>query len=608
MTKNTIDHDGLITRRMPISSSSWDPEARTFTCTFSTGAPVQRYDARGAYTEELDVSAFTFAEAAPFLDHHKRFALDDVLGTVLSARTVGGKAEAVIELSRHSPSAIRLGEELADGKRFGISAGYSVEDWRERTEPKTGARTKTAVRWTVRELSVVSIPADPGATTRGFPMEHENPAETPENTITTEPAVVAQRAASDIEVRSIARASGLDQSWVQDQIDAGASVEFARAAALSAMRSRTAITDTIRPQAVVTRDDSDPHLRIRAVSEALFTRTAPEHQPSEQARPYVGMSIPDIARDCLRASGATMTGLGSPEIVTRALHTTSDFALILGSTVNRHIRTAYEAAQSGLRKVARQTTARDFRAKIAINFSAAPALELVNESGEFKSGTLEEAHEAYRLQTFGKMIGISRQALINDDLNAFGDLPRKFGIAAAAYEASHLVKLLTQNGGAGPVLNDTKTLFHADHKNVAASGSALSLTSLSAARLALRQQTGLVNDLISVTPKFLVVGSELETDAEAILTTISATKADDVNPFASRLVLVVEPRLTGKQWFVVADPAEIDGLEYAYLEGEPGPQIETDAGFNVDGVRIKVRLDFGAGFVEHRSWYRNPGA
>jgi hypothetical protein len=28
----------------------------------------------------------------------------------------------------------------------------------------------------------------------------------------------------------------------------------------------------------------------------------------------------------------------------------------------------------------------------------------------------------------------------------------------------------------------------------------------------------------------------------------------------------------------------------------------------VDGVEIRVILDFGAGFVDHRGWYANAGA
>ncbi len=29
---------------------------------------------------------------------------------------------------------------------------------------------------------------------------------------------------------------------------------------------------------------------------------------------------------------------------------------------------------------------------------------------------------------------------------------------------------------------------------------------------------------------------------------------------------------------------------------------------SLDGVEIRVILDFGTGFIDHRGWYMNPGA
>ena len=124
----------------------------------------------------------------------------------------------------------------------------------------------------------------------------------------------------------------------------------------------------------------------------------------------------------------------------------------------------------------------------------------------------------------------------------------------------------------------------------------------------MRKQVGLTGELISVSPKFLVVAPDLETSAEQLLATIAAAKTQDVNTFSGKLTLIVEPALSGLTWYVTAAPAEIDGLEYAYLEGHEGPAIETEAGFRIDGIEIKVRLDYGAGFVEHRGWYKNVGA
>ena len=82
-----------------------------------------------------------------------------------------------------------------------------------------------------------------------------------------------------------------------------------------------------------------------------------------------------------------------------------------------------------------------------------------------------------------------------------------------------------------------------------------------------------------------------------------------MSPFSGSLSLVVEPRLaSATRWYVTADAAEIDGLEYAYLAGGEGPQVESKSGWDVDGVEVRVILDFGAGFIDWRGWYQNAGA
>ena len=158
-------------------------------------------------------------------------------------------------------------------------------------------------------------------------------------------------------------------------------------------------------------------------------------------------------------------------------------------------------------------------------------------------------------------------------------------------------------------MSDAKALFHVDHGNRAATGAVIADTTLSAARLAMRSQTGISGLRISATPKYLLVPPAQETAAEKWLASIAAAKASDVNPFSGSLTLVVEPRLgSAIRWYITADPSEIDGLEYAYLAGGEGPQIESRAGWDVDGVELRVILDFGAGFIDWRGWYVNPGA
>lgn len=285
------------------------------------------------------------------------------------------------------------------------------------------------------------------------------------------------------------------------------------------------------------------------------------------------------------------------------MQTTSDFPLLLADTVNRVLRQSYTAAPATVKGLARASTLKDFRARYRLQLSAAPTLEPVNEHGEFKSGALvESGSTALRLSTYGKIISFTRQVLVNDDLGAFADPSRLMGQAAARFEADQLAGLVAAN----PIMQDGAALFSVAHRNLAATPSAITQASLSAARLAMRQQTGLIGELISVTPKYLLVGPTRETEAEQVLTAVQAHKTQDVNVFAF-LSLKVDPRI-GSEWYVVADPAEVDGLEYAHLEGEQGPQVASQIGFEIDGVSIRVRLDYGAAFADWRGWYKNAGA
>lgn len=122
------------------------------------------------------------------------------------------------------------------------------------------------------------------------------------------------------------------------------------------------------------------------------------------ARRYAHMSTVDLAREALMLRGISTTGWSAGEIINRSLGgmmTTSDFANVLGGLGARVLREQYAAVPSALKAVARQTTARDFRAKTSIQLSEAPTLEKVNEHGEFKHGALADAKEAYAVDSFG---------------------------------------------------------------------------------------------------------------------------------------------------------------------------------------------------------------
>lgn len=597
----------LLTRRATLAPTTADAEARTVEVVWSTGAPVRRRDMAGQYIERLSLAPeavdLSRLEGASVLDAHRQTAVRDVLGSVRSAAVDGKRGTAVIKFSAR-PEVEAVWQDVLAGILRHVSVGYSVEDWAETTE--NGARVLTAVRWTPHEISLVPTPADPGAHIR---METEMTDTTTREAADTAPTTET-RAESNAEIRSIARIAGLDQSWIDGQIDGGADPDTARRAAFEALAKRSAPairTEQVRVEMGESQDD--PALRARQMGEALYARINPRHELSEPARRYAYSTPVDMAKELLSLRGESTMALSPASLVTRALHTTSDFPIILGDTVGRVLRDAYQAAPSGIRRLGRQTTARDFRAVNKIMLGEAPLLEKLNEHGEIKAGTMAEAREAYKVETWARKIGITRQVLVNDDLGAFADLARRMGQAAAETEARILVTLLEAGSGNGPTLSDGKTLFHADHGNKAGTGAAISDATLSAARLALRIQKGIEDRTIRATPRNLLVPPALETTAEKWLASIAPATAADVNPFSGSLSLVVEPRLSSAtRWYVTADPGEIDGLEFAYLSGAEGPQVESRSGWDVDGVEIRVILDFGAGFIDHRGWFMNAGA
>ena len=158
-----------------------------------------------------------------------------------------------------------------------------------------------------------------------------------------------------------------------------------------------------------------------------------------------------------------------------------------------------------------------------------------------------------------------------------------------------------------PVMSDGQNVFDTDHHNLAGSGAALSDTTLSAGRLAMRSQREPSGQLVAAVPRFLLVPAALETLGQKTLTAVQAVETSNVNPF-SFLQLVVEPRLTDAYaYYLVADPAGIDGLVLAYLQGEEGPQAFQEIGFSSDGISYKIRFDLAVSWDEYRGWWKQPG-
>lgn len=604
----------ILTRRSSLPATSWNADTFTFDAALSTGAAVERWDVRGAYDEILSLSQPAWPARVPLLDSHRRESVDRQLGEVDNLRVVGGELLGRATLSRHNPSSQRIAAELTDGATFGVSIGYAVRTWSERTNPKTGRREKVAERFDLIEASLVVIPADPHAGIRIAPMTvspEPAPAPTPSTPAAAPPPnqpAAAERAAIHAEIRSIATVAGLDQAWTDSQIDAGATADAARAAAFAAMQARTSNLQTIRTAApTVIVDHNDPAAIRSAMGDAIAHRLSPGRCKLEgRAREFAGYRLLDMIGDLAHVRGDRVNLRDQNALMERAVgaHSTSDFPLLLADAANKALLANYQAAAPTYRQWAALRPFNDFRDHSFLRVGDFPQFKEIGESGEVQYGTLSENREKVRAKELNAGIIVGRRALLNDDLSALADFSSMIAIRAASDENARVYGILAANA----VLSDGVALFHATHSNKAAAGTAIDITSLSNAVAALRKQKSLDGVALNIAPRFLVVGPDKELQARQVLAAIVAAKAGDVNPWAGTMELIVDANITGNAWYVVADPAAVPSIVYGYVSGAEGPQIRTEIDFDTRAVKVAAGLDFGCGAIDFRGLFQNTGA
>ncbi|MCF1711033.1 Mu-like prophage major head subunit gpT family protein [Tabrizicola sp. J26] len=661
-------------RRAPILPATVNSEARSVDVVFTTGAAVRRrrwtgWDTSVPFDEILEVSdravdLTRLNAGAPALDSHSVWSSHSQVGVVERAWIEGKEGKATIRFPREGldQAADRMFGLISDGIIRNVSVGYSIERVKV-VEPAAKGEVEQRIveRWTPLEVSFVTVPADPRAQVRAadqasYPVEivdtrMQKEASMPESTThvagdvpasheTRQPPVVAPanpeptsarmpepapapdseaiatraREAERDRVSTIYDLAGrlnLERGFAEDLVKRGVSVDESRRLILDQVAAKSDETRTFPHVSIPLGGRDDCITRRDAVANALLHRYSPTLFPLEDAaRQYRGMTLLELARESLGNAGVNTRGLSRDEVATRALHSTSDFPEILSAVTNKTLRQAYDAYPRTFALFCRQVLATDFKSMHRVQLGEAPQLLEVGESGEFKRGTLGESKESYKVKTYGRVVAITRQVLINDDLDAFTRIPAMYGNSIAQLESDVVWGIITAN----PAMADGNALFHTTHKNLAGTGAALDVASVGAARAAMALQTGLdKKTVLNIRPAFLIVPAALELKAEQLVAQnlVPADSAKVVPQSIRTLSPISEPRLdaaSATAWYLAASPNQIDTIEYAYLEGQQGAYIETRNGFDVDGVEIKCRLDFGAKAIDWRGLYKNPGA
>lgn len=417
-------------------------------------------------------------------------------------------------------------------------------------------------------------------------------------------------------IRTFARKFKVEETEVDKLIARGATIDQAKVSILTTLQERQQNINSSNGGHVSGKAEQK---KREHMSQAILNRAAPgKHKLPEEARHMRGLTLLDMAKECIEDKGGRTRGMDRHEIARIALnvtgfsqqraagmHSTSDFPLILGNTINRSLRAAYDEYEQEWKVLGRQANFQDFRPRISVALGEASALEKVKEGGEYKYGTLPEEGTQVKAEKWGKIIALTWEAIVNDDLNAFDKIPAALAASARNTESSVVWDLLLKD----VKYSDGVNVFAAGHNNIAATAGPINATTLQAARTALRTQKGLdKKTFIRQTPKYLVVGPLNEMAAyQWTSASYFPAQAGDQNPvYNTQLVTIVDPAITDYTWFMVAEGAET--FEWGYLDGEGGMITDTREGFEVDGVEVKARLVFGAGWVDYRGAYKNAGA
>ena len=670
------------TRTMPMQNraaqlmpASFNESDNTVDVVWTTGTRVRRYDwyADAPYEEELvvtpdavDMSRFD-AGTVQVLDGHNTFGgVSAIIGVATAARINNGEGSATLRLSNRSEMA-GIVADIKSGIIRSISFGYSVKKYEiTRAQDRTDGINMPlyrAVSWQPHEISFVTVPADANASTRdqpsnGVPCEFSRASAqtSQEENIMTPEQIEAQRiadaaaaqaataAAATAAAAQVAQASADAAQRAADitelctrhgapqiavgLIRGGNTVDQARAAVLEELARRDAAQGGHRNVQIQTVSD-EHETRLRGMEEAIINRVDSRATLTDNGRQYRGMSLLEIGREFLQSRGVDTRGMDRLRLATEMLHfrsggmhTTSDFSNLFANVANKRLRAAYDDNAGTYTLWARRApNAPDFKNISVVQLSGAPDLLQTNEHGEFKYGTMKDGAETYAVVTYGRIVALSRQAIINDDLRGFDRLVSAFGNSSRRLENRTVYSQLTANAAmadTGLLFNTTAVTTAGGHANLAASGagSALQASSLITARTAMRLQKGYQSEELNLVPSYMIVPAALEQTAYQLTSNqYTPVTTATINEFRqggrTSLTPIVEPILDANSataWYLASENSQIDTVEYCYLDGAEGPVIESEVGFEVDGISYKCRLDFAAKAVDFRGLYKSPGA
>ena len=432
-------------------------------------------------------------------------------------------------------------------------------------------------------------------------------------------APVAPAAASIADLRGIAERNGLPAEFALTQLERGATREAALEAALEAVAARSPAP--IMPNSAVVSVIRDERDTLRARWTGALSAQLSNQAPPAESREFANMGFHGLMREIAVANGVKdvhrMSGADLAEMVLsgriNAQHSTSDFPLILVNSANKSVQGLFGQYPNTWSSWTREVDVADFKTITSAFAGQFPEVAAIAEGAPYTYGSIAEEGQTYAVQERGRLVALTRQALVNDDTRAFQDVLS--GAALAGYTALRRVVFGILTANANWPAGGATALFAAGRNNLGTAGN-LAVGTFAELRALLTKQTSPARAGESAAPlpppssMVLLVGpDEEDTALELLGNRIVPTATGAVLPdaYRSSTSLVMEPFLdTGNDPYYLCR-GDIRGVEIAYLQGQRAPTITSAEDIRYSGMTFRVVFDFGAAAVQPRAMAANLG-
>lgn len=338
----------------------------------------------------------------------------------------------------------------------------------------------------------------------------------------------------------------------------------------------------------------------------------------EQARGLRATHILDLVKASLTMAGRPVPA--SKDQMIRAAFSTHTITTMLTNAGNKMLLDAFTAFPSVARMIARKLNANDFKTHTGFRLTGDVGFEQVGAAGEIHHGTLGQSAFSFKVDTYARMLSLTRQDIINDDLGAFDTIPAMIGRGAASKLESTFWAFVLANSG---------SFFAGGNGNYISGGtSVLGITGLGKAVEAIRKMVDSAGEPIVVQPAFLVVPPELEALADQLFTSTNllvvpdaasnaTSTTPDGNPYRAKYQPLVVPHLSNDSytnnsstgWYLFGRPSDVAAFGVAYLNNVEAPTIETaEADFSTLGMQFRGYLDFGVCQIDSKGGVMSAGA